>query len=152
MTDDPKVQRLGAMLRTRRREQRLSLRDLAAKIGVSLNTLSRVERGHVPYLRNFQRIVDWLDVPADSLLVAEADLTVTPEVIARHLRAERLLSAEAANRISEIVEEMYHELVGSRRPLTVHLRSAKTFTPAAGALLAEILHEIHAELAGTMGD
>ena len=103
MTDDPKVQRLGAMLRTRRREQRLSLRDLAAKIGVSLNTLSRVERGPVPDLRNFQRIVDWLDVPADSLLVAEPELTVTPEVIARHLRADQLLSAEAAARISEIV-------------------------------------------------
>ena len=152
MADDPKVQRLGAMLRTRRREQRLSLRDLAARIGVSLNTLSRVERGHAPDLRNFQRIVDWLDVPADSLLVAEADLTVTPEVIARHLRADQLLSSEAAARISEIVEEMYQELAGSRRPLRVHLRSAKTFTPAAGALLAEVLHEIHAELVGTMGE
>ena len=85
-------------------------------------------------------------------MVAEADLTVTPEVIARHLRANPLLSDEAAVRISEIVEEMYHELAGSRRPLTVHLRSAKTFTLAVGALLAEILHEIHAELAGTMGD
>lgn len=152
MTDDPKIQRLGSMLRTRRREQRLSLRDLAAKIGVSLNTLSRVERGHVPDLRNFQRIIDWLDVPADSLLVAEADSIVTPEVIARHLRADRLLSAEAAIRISEIVEEMYHKLAGRRRPLRVHLRSAKTFTPAAGALLAEVLHEIHAELVGAMGD
>ena len=152
MTEDPKVQRLGAILRARRREQRLSLRDLAAQIGVSFNTLSRVERGYVPDLRNFQRIVDWLDVPAESLLVAEADLTVTPEVIARHLRTDRLLSAEAAARISKIVEEMYHDLAGRSRPLKVHLRSAKTFTPEAGAMLAEILHEIHTELVGTVGD
>lgn len=151
MADASNVHPLSVMLRTRRREQRLSLRDLAAVIGVSLNTLSRVERGHVPDLRNFQRIVDWLDVPADSMLVAEADQAVTPEVIARHLRADRLLSADAAALISKIVEEMYHELAGSRRPLDVHLRSAKTFTPAAGALLAEILHEIHAELVGNMG-
>ena len=152
MADESNAHRLSAMLRTRRREQRLSLRDLAAEIDVSLNTLSRVERGHVPDLRNFQRIVDWLDVPAESVLVSEADLVVTPEVIARHLRSDRLLSAEAATRIAKIVEEMYHELAGSRRPIEVHLRSAKTFTPAAGALLAEILHEMHAKLAGTMGD
>ena len=152
MPADSSVLPLGAMLRTRRREQRLSLRDLAAEIGVSLNTLSRVERGHVPDLRNFQRIIDWLDVPAESVLAAEADLAATPEVIARHLRSDRLLSDEAATRIAKIVEEMYHELVGNRRPLEVHLRSAKTFTPAAGALLAEILHEMRAVIADTKGD
>ena len=152
MTDKPKVQRLGAILRTRRREQGLSLRDLATETGVSLNTLSRVERGHVPDLKNFRRIVDWLDVPADSFLLSDADLTATPEVIARHLRSDRLLSPEAAVQIAKIVEEMYHELAGSRRPLTVHLRSAKTFTPAAGTLLAEILHEMHAKLLGEIGD
>ena len=152
MTNETNVPRLGVMLRKRRREQRLSLRDLAARIGVSLNTLSRVERGHVPDLKNFQRIVDWLDVPADSLLVADADMKVTPEVIARHLRSDRRLSAEAAARIATIVEDMYHELAGTRRPLGVHLRSAKTFTPAAGALLADMLHEMHAALVGTMDD
>ncbi len=152
MTDKPKVQRLGAILRTRRREQGLSLRDLATETGVSLNTLSRVERGHVPDLKNFRRIVDWLDVPADSFLLSNADLTATPEVIARHLRSDRLLSPEAAVQIAKIVEEMYHELAGSHRPLTVHLRSAKTFTPAAGTLLAEILHEMYAKLLEEMGD
>ena len=152
MTNEADIPRLGAMLRNRRREQRLSLRDLAARIGVSLNTLSRVERGHVPDLKNFQRIVDWLDVPADSLLVTDADMTVTPEVIARHLRSDRLLSAEAAAQIATTVEDMYHKLAGTRRPLAVHLRSAKTFTPAAGALLADILHEMHATIAGTTND
>ena len=146
MTDEPNIPRLGAMLRTRRREHGLSLRDLALEIGVSLNTLSRVERGHVPDLKNFQRIVDWLDVPADSFLGAQPESAPTPEVIARHLRSDRLLSADAATKIAELVEEMYHELVGDRRPLSVHLRSAKTFTPAAGTLLAEILREMYDEL------
>ena len=146
MTDETNFPRLGAMLRTRRHEHRLSLRDLAVKIGVSLNTLSRVERGHVPDLKNFQRLVEWLDVPADSFFVAAPDPPPTPEVIARHLRSDRLLSADAAAQIAELVEEMYHKLVEDRRPLSVHLRSAKTFTPAAGALLTEILREMHDEL------
>ncbi len=146
MTNEPNISRLGGMLRTRRREKRLSLRDLAAEIGVALNTLSRIERGHVPDLKNFQRVVDWLEVPANSFLDAEVDRTPTPEMIARHLRSDRRLSADAAAKIAEIVEDMYRQLVGDRRPLAVHLRSAKTFTPAAGALLSEILHEMQAEL------
>lgn len=146
MTNEPNIHRLGAMLRARRRERRLSLRDLAAEIGVSLNTLSRVERGQLPDLKNFQRIVDWLEVPADSFLEADTEATSTPDVIARHLRSDRRLSADAAARIAEIVEEMYRELVHERRPLAVHLRSARMFTPAAGALLSEILHEMQATI------
>ena len=52
---------LGAMLKARRKEKRLSLRDLSALIDVSLNTLSRVERGRSPNLKNWQRIVQWLE-------------------------------------------------------------------------------------------
>ena len=146
MTERPKISQLGPMLRARRRDKRLSLRDLAAEIEVSLNTLSRVERGHVPDLNNFQRIVDWLGVPADSFLEAQADPTSTPEAIARHLRSDRRLSREAATKIGEIVEEMYHKLTDEHRPLAVHLRSAKMFKPAAGALLAEILHDMQTNL------
>ena len=146
MTDESGIPRLGTMLRGRRRERRQSLRDLAAEIGVSLNTLSRVERGHVPDLKNFQRIVDWLGVPADNFLLAGPETTPTPEVIARHLRSDRRLTPDAAAQISGMVQEMYQELVGERGVLAVQLRSARTFAPEAGTLLAEILREMHAEL------
>ncbi|MDE2987128.1 MAG: helix-turn-helix transcriptional regulator [Chloroflexota bacterium] len=146
MSSESNTPRLGAALRARRRQQRLSLRDLAAETGVSVNTLSRVERGHVPDLKNFHRIVDWLDIPADSLLIAEARPTPTPQIIARHLRSDRTLSDEAASKIARMVEEMYRRLATEDRRLAVHLRSARTFTPAAGELLAEILAEMHDEL------
>ena len=146
MSTEADVPRLSVELRTRRREQRLSLRDLAAEIGVSVNTLSRVERGHIPDLRNFHRIVDWLGVPADSLLDMETRATSTPEVIARHLRSDRALTEEAAAKIAGIVEEMYRGLATDDRRLAVHLRSARAFTPRAGGLLAEILREMHTGL------
>jgi transcriptional regulator with XRE-family HTH domain len=142
---------LGALLRARRREKRLSLRDLADQIGVSLNTLSRVERGHVPDLKNFQRIVDWLELPAEHFLEPEGEAS-TPEVIARHLRSDQRLSQEAAAKIAELVEEMYHELVRKQPRLSLHLRSAKTFTPAAGALLGKILGEMESNLRSSMED
>lgn len=135
---EPTTSKLGAALKARRRAKRLTLRDLSDEIGVSFNTLSRVERGHIPDLKNFQRIVDWLEMPAEMFTQDEVS---TPEVIARHLRSDRRLSEEAAASIMSIVDEMYRKLVGERPPLAIHLRSAKTFTPAAGALLADILDD-----------
>jgi transcriptional regulator with XRE-family HTH domain len=138
---EPGISRLGEMLRARRRQKRLSLRDLADQTGVSFNTLSRVERGHVPDLRNLRRIAEWLEVPVETF-VEPADAASTPEVIARHLSSDQRLSPEAATKIARLVEDMYHELVSERPPLAVHLRSARTFTPAAGAALAELLQEM----------
>ncbi len=133
------------MLRATRRQRRLSLRDLADQTGVSFNTLSRVERGHVPDLRNLRRIAEWLDVPVEMFIQA-AETTSTPEVIARHLTSDQRLSPEAATKIAHLVEDMYHQLVSEQPMLRVHLRSAKTFTPAAGAALAEILRDMQSAL------
>src|SRR4051794_11336255 len=109
---------LGAQLRARRRERRLSLRDLADEIGVSFNTLSRVERGHVPDLKNFRRIVEWLGVPAEQYL-DDDDTTSTPRAIARHLMTDRRLTADAVEQIQSIVEEMYEKL--AQPTVAVHL-------------------------------
>jgi transcriptional regulator with XRE-family HTH domain len=142
MSDHGNAQELGAFLKATRRARRLTLRDLADQIDVSFNTLSRVERGHLPDLRNFQRIVDWLEVPAERFLEEPSDEISTPEVIARHLHSDQRLTREAAAKIAALVEEMYHSLAGERPPVAVHLRSARTFTPAAGILLADILSDM----------
>jgi len=146
---EPDIANLGALLRARRRETHLSLRDLADQTGVSLNTLSRVERGHIPDLKNFRLIVDWLELPAERFLDPASGAT-TPEVIARHLRADRRLPEDAAAKIAELVEEMYHKLVGKQPTLSVHLRSAKTFTPRSAGLLAEILSDMESNLQASL--
>jgi transcriptional regulator with XRE-family HTH domain len=140
---------LGAVLRARRREKHLSLRDLHELTGVSVNTLSRVERGHIPDLKNFRRILDWLDEPAERFLEPTAPDS-TPEVIARHLRADRRLTQDAASKLAAVVEEMYHQLLAQQPTLSLHLRSAKTFTPGAGALLADILGEMKSNLEASL--
>ncbi len=141
-----KAHELGALLRATRLARRLTLRDLAEQIDVSFNTLSRVERGHLPDLKNFRRIVDWLDVPAEQFLEPIDDVLSTPEVIARHLRSDQRLTSEAAAKIAALVEEMYRNLARERAPLALHLRSARTFTPAAGILLADILSDMQSAL------
>jgi pantoate kinase len=99
----------------------------------------------VPDLKNFRPIVDWLGLPAEQFLESPGDAS-TPQAIARHLRSDRRLTKEAASQIVEMVEEMYHKLVGEQPTLSLHLRAAKTFTPAAGALLADILGDMQANL------
>jgi transcriptional regulator with XRE-family HTH domain len=140
---NPGATKLGTALKARRRAKRLTLRDLSDEIGVSFNTLSRVERGHIPDLKNFQRIVDWLEMPAETFTHEDVS---TPEIIARHLRNDRRLSDDAASKILVMVDEMYRKLAGERPALAIHLRSAKTFTPAAGALLADILDDFRSTL------
>ena len=138
------ISRLGDMLKARRHQKRLSLRDVADQTGVSFNTLSRVERGRVPDLRNLRRIAEWLEMPVEMFL--EPDAASTPEVIARHLTSDPRLSPEAATEIAELVESMYRQLVSEQPPLAVQLRSARTFTPAAGAALANILRDMQTAL------
>lgn len=147
MIDQSRIARLGRVLRARRRSLKLSLRELAQQTGVSLNTLSRVERGHVPDLRNFQKIIDWLELPASTFL--EQVPHDTTELIAMQLRADRRLSSQAASEISHQVESMYQSRATELRPIAAHLRSARLFSPAAGALLAEILAEMEASLRAT---
>lgn len=137
------IESLGPILKARRRERRLSLRDLADQIGVSFNTLSRVERGHVPDLKTYERIVDWLDMPAGAFLRSEASTT---GAITRRLRSDASLSDEAAAKIADVVEEMYSRLVADQPSVAVHLRSAQTFTPKAGALMADVLGDMQRKL------
>ena len=70
----------------------------------------------------------------------------TLDLVARHFRSDPSLTAEAAEKLTSLVQDMYNKLVTERPRLAVHMRSAKTFTPAAGALLADILKDMQAAL------
>ena len=120
----------------------MSLRDLADLIGVSLNTLSRVERGQMPDLKNYQRIVEWLELPADTFLTVDDSGTAdTLDLVLRHFRSDATLTPQAVEEITATVTEIYRRLTSQPR-LAVHMRSARMFTPEAGSLLSEILGDM----------
>lgn len=147
-SSDHKRLELGSALRSRRRKRGLSLRDVEAESGVSFNTLSRIERGFVPDLRNYERVVHWLGLPSGAFLggVDERASANTPTVIARHLFADRHLSADDAGAIAELVKDLYEQLAVESPALTVHLRSSQTFRKDAGNLLAGILYDMQQAL------
>lgn len=148
MTDGPSQPALGDALRTERRRRRMSLRDLADEIGVSFNTLSRVERGHLPDLTNYNRIVNWLSAPGLALFGNDEDQTSsTPALVAKHLYTDPRLKPEQANQMMALIQDMYDKLAAPRPAFAVHLRSGQTFLPEVGNLLASALEDMHTALA-----
>ena len=147
MTETPSQPALGQALRSERRRRRMSLRDLADEIDVSFNTLSRVERGHLPDLTNYNRIVTWLSQPGLTLLGGnEASGSSTPELVAKQLYTDPRLKPEHANEIMSLVQAMYEQLAAPKPSFAVHLRSGQTFLPEAAGLLSAALTEMHSAL------
>lgn len=139
MTD---LDQLGPLVRSRRSERDLTLREAAQESGVPFSTLSRIEKGHMPDLANFQRLIRWLGVSADEFFEPTESAETTPDAIAEHLRADPTLPPEAASRIAELVKELYASLAVPERRYALHLRASKTFTPAALNILMELLDQM----------
>jgi transcriptional regulator with XRE-family HTH domain len=115
------TEELGRAIKRRREELNLSLRDVADQTNVSASTLSRIENGTgKPDADNIARLTNWLDVPLQRILGGreergEAKPVVyfphesTPEIVEAHLRADRNLSPETADALSELFRVAYSQ-------------------------------------------
>src|SRR5512144_3039269 len=84
---EPAISAIGARVRALREAQRLSLRDLADRSGVSAPMLSQVERGETsPTLQVAARIAAGLDLRLSQLLRLDEDGIVT---VVRHEERRR---------------------------------------------------------------
>jgi transcriptional regulator with XRE-family HTH domain len=114
------TEELGRAIRRRREELGLSLRDVADKTGVSASTLSRIENGTgKPDADNIARLTSWLNMPMERVLSGrhpdsdDAPAVIyyphesTPEIVEAHLRADRNLTPETANALSELFRVAY---------------------------------------------
>lgn len=121
----------------------MSLREAALATGIPFNTLARVEKGHVPDLPKFKRLVEWCGIDINQFFELHQKATATTDIIASHLRADRNLSTNAAERIAVIVNELYTALARPQGVVAVHLRAAKTFRPEAARALSALLSDLH---------
>jgi len=98
------IDQLGAELRRKRAETKMSLRDAEQKTGISAATLSRVERGGKPDVGIIEKLAAWLDVnvraAGDETAVVKTDEDLK-RTIAVHLRANKKLSETVAQAIVE---------------------------------------------------
>ena len=121
-----KTLELGQAIKRRREELGLSLRDVADVTGVSASTLSRIENGTgKPDADNIARLTGWLDMPMDRIMNKQSSAAndvepviyypheATPEIVEAHLRADKNLSPETANALSELFRVAYKQFSGS---------------------------------------
>lgn len=116
------TEELGRAIRRRREELQLSLRDVADQTTVSASTLSRIENGTgKPDADNIARLTGWLDMPLERILtggredINDAKAVIyyphesTPEIVEAHLRADRNLSPETADALSQLFRVAYSQ-------------------------------------------
>lgn len=94
------LESLGELVAEKRGE--LGIRATAAKIGISPATLSRVENGQLPDLRNFRKLCLWLEIDSAKLLGSDTD-TGRPPVAAVHFRKQQTMSFETASALAEMI-------------------------------------------------
>ena len=114
---------LGKAIKRRREELKLSLRDVADVTEVSASTLSRIENGTGrPDADNIARLTQWLDMPVDRLMkhsstnvepVIYYPHEATADIVEAHLRADKNLTPETANALSELFRVAYQQFSGS---------------------------------------
>lgn len=116
---------LGRSIKRKREQAGLSLRDVADETNVSASTLSRIENGTgKPDADNIARLTAWLNMPMERIMSGrarnangtEADAPVIyfpqeamPDIVEAHLRADRNLTPETANALSELFRVAYKQ-------------------------------------------
>ncbi len=134
---------LGRHVLAERERRRMSLRDAASDIGIPFNTLARVEKGHVPDLPKFKRLVEWCGADINQFFELQEKSAATTDLIAEHLQSDRNLPPGAAEQIARIVNDLYQALAQPKEVSAVHLRAAKTFRPDASRALGLLLNDLH---------
>lgn len=102
----PILEDLGRRVAKQRETLGLGIRAAATEIGVSHPTLSRIERGHLPDLENYQRICRWLGEDVESSVIPSAGVSSSAEVpvIAEvHFRKRSTVSPKTAQALAQMI-------------------------------------------------
>ena len=137
---------LGPLVASERKRRGLSIRDAAEDAGVPFNTFARVERGHLPDLAKFKRLVEWAGADVSRFFERRERSETTPEIVAEHLHSDPNLSPEAADHISGLVTDLYKALARPGHVTAAHLRTARTLRPDVASQTGLLIADLDAAL------
>lgn len=103
---------LGEKLRAEREKKRLTLKDVADETGVSVPTLSRIERGAAKGLSSDTYVVlsRWVGVDPAATPEGPSPVNALPDVVELHLRADRNLDKKTADALATLFRTAYDTL------------------------------------------
>ena len=120
---------LGRLIKEKRKRDGLTLAESAGRSGVSKATISRLERRFThgenqdmtPDTRTITAFAEWLEIPAQHFFGAELRLShevvsqemSLPDAVEAHLRADRKLDADAAEKLGIMFRLAYEQFAKS---------------------------------------
>jgi transcriptional regulator with XRE-family HTH domain len=105
------LENLGRRVAEKRGAQ--GIRAAAKEIGISHATLSRVERGFLPDLENYKKILKWLGVVSDSFPQQQHESK--SGVAQVHFRKKATTSPETAQALAELILAAQNALLAEGR-------------------------------------
>lgn len=119
MTEGVDVRLLGQHLHRVRKERKKRLTQVWEETGVSIASLSRIERGgsHSIDAKTLLALCDWLgssvdmfkENPRTNVLSAKKS-TTTPDAVELHLRADKNLDRKTADVLSTLFRTAYEQM------------------------------------------
>lgn len=120
MPSSPPQARIARLIKAKRRETGLGLREAAKVAKISPATMSRLERGQSASLSDvgtLTKLSSWLGLTVSDLINEPApDKTntppkvTTPEFVEVHLRADKNLTTEAAEALATMFKTIYNQV------------------------------------------
>jgi transcriptional regulator with XRE-family HTH domain len=129
---------LGLQVRLLRREQELSLNELAAAAGISVGMMSKIENGQIsPSLSTIRALAEALNTPFTSLFellgaVLGGDIVVEPYLITLQSDAEAYTGFRHAG--TELIYMLTGEVIYRHSEQTFRLKPGDTLLFDSGAL------------------
>lgn len=120
MGNPPTLNVLGQRLKDARQRRNKTLNDVHNDTGVSIATLSRIERGDAPNIesKTLVALANWLKISLDSISPTasrtHADKS-TPDVIELHLRADKNLNPTTATALSNAFRMLYDQFAAEAK-------------------------------------
>ena len=123
MPEPVDVERIGKRLRRVRDERGLTLQELHRKTGISVPTLSRIERGGSKEIEagTLVAVCEWMGARPSDFSLATSPPKVpgrnsavsTPEAVELYLRADKKLDAKTAALLAEMFKAAYEKAASS---------------------------------------
>lgn len=110
---------LGTQLRQIRKERKLTLQDVHDQTGISVATLSRIERSETQNLKSdtLVTLTDWMGTEVEKLKKERPPVThrgkvldSTPDIVELHLRADKKLDRKTATALADLFRSVYNQL------------------------------------------
>jgi len=111
---------LGERLRKVRQQRSKTLKEVFEETGISIPTLSRIERGDANNIesKTLLTLGQWMNVSLDILsnhALTKESKKSTPDVVELHLRADKNLEPQTATLLAKMFRATYEQAVNKSK-------------------------------------